>query len=467
MLEQGTGLYLFGAYALFIIGLVWFTRNRKESSEDFLVMNRSLGVFRGSLSMAVSWIWAPAVFICSLQAYTQGLAGIFWFTLPNILTFFVFAPFALRLRKVAPEGYTLTSAFRSKFPKGSAYKAARIVALGYQLGAVIINCVAGATLISLLSGISYSVGVILMATVALIYSLISGLRASVVSDVIQMLMVLIIALFIVPWAINSIGGLEVLEIGLGGVSGEFSNMFNPAVAFSFGIATTIGLISGPVADQMFSQRAFAAKKGSVTKIFVYAGLLFGIVPIVLSLLGFIGAAGEINGLFSISDPQMVGPEVVNFLLPKWALGMFALMAFAGLTSTLDSAFTAIGSIFAIDLSRSEDNETNRISIARKGMIAFAILGIGLGLLQPQLIWVFLIYGALASSIFFPAFFLLFWGKLTDRGAFVGILAGLIAGTPLSIYANTTENTNLIVAASIFGLVIAGIVAFIVSLSNQK
>lgn len=467
MLEQGTGLYLFGAYALFIIGLVWFTRNRKESSEDFLVMNRSLGVFRGSLSMAVSWIWAPAVFICSLQAYTQGLAGIFWFTLPNILTFFVFAPFALRLRKVVPKGYTLTSAFKSKFPKGSAYKAARIVALGYQLGAVIINCVAGATLISLLSGIPYSAGVILMATVALIYSLISGLRASVVSDVIQMLMVLIIALFIVPWAINSIGGLEVLEIGLGGVSGEYSNMFNPTVAFSFGIATTIGLISGPVADQMFSQRAFAAKEGSVTKIFVYAGLLFGIVPIVLSLLGFIGAAGEINGLFSISDPQMVGPEVVNFLLPKWALGLFALMAFAGLTSTLDSAFTAIGSIFAIDLSRSKDNETNRISIARKGMIVFAILGIGLGLLQPQLIWVFLIYGALASSIFFPAFFLLFWKKLTDRGAFVGILAGLIAGTPLSIYANSTDNTNLIVVASIFGLCIAGIVAFTVSLSNQK
>jgi len=468
MLDFSTGIILFLAYAIFIVLLVWSTKKSKESSEDFLVMSRSMGVFRGSLSMAVSWIWAPAVFICSLQAFNQGLPGIFWFTLPNILTFFVFAPFAVKLRNTYPDGYTISEAFRLKFKNSLAHKASLLVTFGYQLGAIVINCVAGATLINLLSGIPYFAGVLMMGGLSLGYSLISGLRASVLSDVAQMLMVLVVALFLVPWAIFEIGGISVLGSGLGGVTNEFRNIFDPGVAYSFGIATTIGLIAGPIADQMFSQRAFAAKKESIIKIFVFAGLIFGIVPIVLSLLGFIGAAGVQLGMFEINDPQMVGPEVVGYLLPSWALSLFAVMAFAGLTSTLDSAFTAVGSLTAIDLysETSDENSEKRVTRARIGMIVFAIIGIGIALFRPQLLWVFLIYGALAASLFLPALFLLFWDRLTGQGAFWGILSGFLVGTPLSLFANVSGNTHLIVLSSILGLMVAGIVSVLVSLLSE-
>ena len=431
MLDVKTSIFLFIGYAIFILLLVWFTKKDKENSEDFLVMKRGLGVFQGSLSMAVSWIWAPAVFICSLQAFNQGLPGIFWFTAPNILTFFVFVPFALRLRKLFPNGYTISQAFKDRFKESYAHKASMIVTFGYQLGAIIINCVAGATLISLMSGIPYYVGVIMMGGVALLYSLISGLRASVMSDVAQMLLVLVVAFILVPLSLNEIGGFEVLKEGLGGVSGDFSSIFNAEVAFGFGIATTIGLIAGPVADQMFSQRAFAAKKGSIKKIFIYAGLIFGIVPIILSMLGFIGAAGVRTGLFTIVDPQMVGPETIGHLLPSWAMGLFALMAFAGLTSTLDSAFTAIGSLTVTDLVRfkTKDNKENnssngKIKVARIGMIVFAIVGMSIALLQPKLLWVFLVYGALAAALFLPAFLMLFWKRVTAKGVAANIISAL-------------------------------------------
>jgi len=318
MLTSTQGLLLFFAYGIGIIALVFYTSRNKSGSKDFLLMNRQLGLFQGSLSMAVSWIWAPAVFICSLQAFTQGVPGVFWFTVPNILTFFVFAIFAVKMRAEIPNGYSILDVFSLKFPetKGAHY-GAMIVAFGYQLGAIIINCVAGATLINLLSGIPFHSGVLLMGGLALSYSLISGLRASVLSDVAQMAMILVIAIVIVPWAISASGGLSTLKVGLGGVSGEFSNLFNPAVAYSFGIATTLGLLSGPVADQMFSQRAFAARRDVLVRIFIYGGLIFGLVPIILSLLGFIGAAGVQDGLFEVPDAQMVGPEVVAYYLPKW------------------------------------------------------------------------------------------------------------------------------------------------------
>ena len=140
MLTTSTGIMLFLGYAVFIIVLVVVTKKKRETADDFLVMERSLGLFRGSLSMAVSWIWAPAVFICSLKSFTQGLPGIFWFTAPNILCFFVFAVFAVRLRDRFPDGYTIAEAFRLRFGERRTHLAALVVAFGYQLGAVIINC---------------------------------------------------------------------------------------------------------------------------------------------------------------------------------------------------------------------------------------------------------------------------------------------------------------------------------------
>jgi len=232
---------------------------------------------------------------------------------------------------------------------------------------------------------------------------------------------------------------------------------------------TIGLISGPVADQMFSQRAFAAKKNSIKKIFMYGGLIFGLVPITLSLLGFIGAAESQAGNITISDPQMVGPEVINHFLPKWALILFSLMAFSGLTSTLDSAFCAIGSLTTNDIKPKINSiaASDPVFVARSGMVVFAVLGVGIALLQPKLLWVFLIYGALASSIFLPIIMALFWKRLSARGAFVGISGGIIIGTPLSIYANVTENVDLIVLSSVFGLVMAGLLAWVFSLFDAR
>jgi len=468
MLEGNTGLIIFVTYAILILAVVIITRKANENSDDFLLMKRNLGVFQGSLSMAVSWIWAPAIFICSQQAYNQGLPGIFWFTFPNILTFFIFVPIALKLRKKFPKGHTISEAFRLRFNDSKAHKASLLVTLGYQLGAIVINCIAGATLISILSGIQYSTGVIMMGGLALSYSLISGLRASVLSDIVQMSMVIIIAFIIVPLAINKIGGFDVVLEGIGGFEGKYKNIFDPQIAFAFGIATSIGLIAGPVADQMFSQRAYAAKEGNVMKIFIYAGLLFGLVPIVLSLLGFIGAAGVLNGTFTINDSQMVGPEVISHLLPKWALCLFAVMAFAGLTSTLDSAFTAVGSLTSIDLlNEPESTSQKKIKVARLGMIAFSIIGISLALLQPKLLWVFLIYGAIAASLFLPTILILFWDKVTSVGVFYGILSGVIIGTPLAIFANVSENTNLIVLSSILGLLVAGIITVLVSFISSK
>lgn len=472
MLTTTQGILLIMSYAIIMTAVVWFNRNKNQSTDDFLVANRKLGTWRGAFSIAVSWIWAPAIFICSMQAYNQGLPGIFWFTFPNILCFFVFAFLAVRLRKILPDGYSLPDFMRLRFEgEKKVHLSSLTVYFGYQLGAVIINAVAGGTLLNLLTGLSFSLSVIIMVLTALAYSLISGLRASVLTDVIQMTMILLIGFIVVPWVIYNAGGFSVVKNGLGGITGEYVNLFDPKVAFGFGIATSIGLISGPIADQMFFQRTFAVKKKSVAKVFIYGGLIFGIVPILLSFLGFLAAAPEVAAKITVSDAQMVGPIVVDYFLPKWALMLFSVMAFAGLSSTLDSAFVASSSLGTIDIARNyfkkEMSTKESLRIARKFMLGIAALGTAIALMKPQLLWVFLIYGAFASATLFPTILAVFWNRLPAKGAFWAIILSLAFGTPLSIYANVSQNTNLIVLSAIASILIGLIVCLIFGFLNQE
>jgi Na+/proline symporter len=458
MISWQNALFLTMGYIALMLLVTFLSKQKNETASDFLVMNRKLGIFGGAFSIAASWIWAPAVFICSQKSFEQGLPGIFWFTFPNILCFFVFTPLALRARKLLPQGYSMPDYLYARFGNDAGvHLSALLVYIGYQLGAIIINALAGGILINTLTDLPISWCIILMIGSALSYSIISGLRASVITDVVQMCMILLVAFVLVPWMLYKVGGLATLNSGLGGKSGLYTNLFDPAIAYSFGIAATIGLISGPIADQMFFQRTFAARKNTIAPIFIIGGLVFGIVPIILSLLGFIAAAPSVQSVLTITDAQMVGPQLVSHFLPTWALAMFVVLAFAGLSSTLDSSLAAISSLISVDIYRRyfnpAANDYSMLKIARIGMIVCAVLGTAIALLQPKLLWLFLIYGALASAMLAPAFFSLFSKRVTRTGMIASILLSIILGLPLSIYANINLNTDLVVLSALLPPVI--------------
>lgn len=466
-------LILLGIFAFVMIAVVWMLDRRRQGEQTrdhFLVANRNVGWMHGALSIAVSWVWAPAIFITSLQAYTKGVAGAFWFIVPNILCFFLFAPLALRLRRLVPNGYTMPEFIIKRYGGHSGVHIAfLLIFFGYQIGALIINALAGGTLLSILTGMNVQLAILAMAITALTYSLISGMEASVLTDVIQMLMIIVIGFFLVPFVLYEAGGLDAILGGIGGVTGEFSNVFHPGVAFAFGIPMTLGLLSGPIGDQMFFQRGFSVRKRHIIRTFVIGGLIFGIVPITLTLLGFV-AANPVFGI-EVADPQMVGPITIAHFLPRWALLLFTLMAFAGLASTIDSAYVALSSLGAVDIYKRyiNSNPTDRevLRASRTTMLIMAVIGTGIALLEPKLLWLFLIYGALASAGFLPTIFSLLWGKVTARGAMLAVGLSILVGMPLSIYANVTENEILIVIAAIASVAIGGIIVILNGLLNRQ
>ena len=471
-ISNDQGWLLLGIYGLVMTGLVWFGTKREKSAEQHLVADRNVGVWSGAFSIAATWIWAPAIFVCSQKSFEQGLAGIFWFTFPNIICFFTFVPFALKARSIMPNSYSLPDLIWKRFQGDQrTHLLFLFIVLGTSITGIISNSLAGGLLLHSLAGTDQVLTTIAFAAIALFYSVWRGLPASVVTDVIQMSLILGIALILVPWTLHEAGGLSAIMGGLSGMKGSL-NIVDPWILYSFGIPATIGLISGPICDQMFYQRAMATRPESIRKTFVYGGLIFGIVPIVLSLFGFIAANPEFTNLVGGGDSQLVSVRVVQHFLPAWTLLGFAVMALCGLSSTLDSAYCAAGSLFSVDIYRRylnpKANDQQMLNASKFGMLFIAIIGTVIANLPGvKLLWIFMIYGTLAAAAACPAVLSIYWKEVTAKAVSYGVFTALIFGLPLSVYANVTESAHLLVLSSIGTTIIGLVVTYVMSISSRE
>ena len=201
LVSTSTAYMILCVYALVMLSTVWVGAkigiNRRES---FFVADRKLSIFRGAASIAVSWIWAPAVFFAGMKAFTQGIPGAFWFIVPNVICFFTFVLVAKRMRDEYNDFVSLPDYFTKKFQgKSGSHLAVLSVTTVIGIVALLFNVFIGAFLLKLLSGINLNAGMAIMMGLALAYSIWKGFPASVVTDVIQLTAILVIALLIVPW----------------------------------------------------------------------------------------------------------------------------------------------------------------------------------------------------------------------------------------------------------------------------
>jgi len=431
---------------------------RGHTKEGFLVAGRKVNWFFGGTSIAASWLWAPALFISVQLAYQKGLAGIFWFTFPNVIAIALFAFFAPRIRKRLPEGYTLPQYIKYRLQSEKVHKIYLFPYFFYQIMAITVQLFAGGALVSLLTGIPLTTVMSILALIALVYTLISGLEASVVTDFVQMIMIFVIGLIILPFVWSVAGGIGMISAGFGGIEG-IGNIFDPGIAFSLGIVTSIGLIAGAISDQQYWQRSFAIRRKQLVKAFIFGAILFGIVPLALSTLGFLAA----NPALGITlpdgvDVSMIGVQTIASLLPAWAVFLFVIMLLAGLSSTLDSGLSAASSLWVTDIVKSKSDD-GAIRSARKSMIGIMIIGLLIAyavVLIPKfgLFHLWWIFNTIAATVVVPTVLSLYWDRLDARGVIWGVVVAFVIGLPLFIYGNLIDNPVWIVGSSLFIILVS-------------
>ncbi len=442
------------AYTAVMFGATVLMTKKEGSVERFCVGNRNIGWGVSALSIAATWIWAPALFTSTENAYTKGFAGLFWFLVPNVLCLILFIPFAKRIREEMPEGITLSGYMYEKYRSGSV----KNVYL-FQLGALSalstgVQLLAGSKILSMLTGIPFAAMTVLMAAIAFSYSQFSGIRASILTDAIQMVFMLAASIGFVVFGIKSGGGLETLLTGLKGVTGDAGRLFSSGleIFLGFGLPTTIGLISGPFGDQCFWQRAFCVKKDRIGRAFLVGALLFGIVPLSMGILGFIGAG---MGYVAV-DTGVINFELISTLFPAWAVVPFLFMIISGLLSTIDSNLCAVSSL-TTDIFQKNTMEKTKLSMILLLAVGIAIANIP-GLTVTLL---FLMYGTLRASTLLPTILTLKGIRLAPEGIVAGVISAMLIGLPVFGYGNIKGIAICKTAGSLLTVILSGAVALAV------
>lgn len=187
-------------FVMFGVGLFVLTSvaqwNKDLTVEEIFAAGRDVGAVHGTMSIMATWTAATAILVAGQVTYQMGLAGLFWFTLPNALGLMLFAPVAVKVRKMQPDGFTIAQLFDAE--SSLMYALATVFSFVRSFLPLVSAVVGGSALLTEFTSLSTLATTGLVVGTILSYSLISGLSASILTDVVQMSILGVLVLVFFP-----------------------------------------------------------------------------------------------------------------------------------------------------------------------------------------------------------------------------------------------------------------------------
>jgi Na+/proline symporter len=240
---------------------------------------------------------------------------------------------------------------------------------------------------------SYTLAVIGLAMVTLVYSMLGGLHASLRTDFFQMLVfiaVLSVLLFIV--------------VGGGHFNAELL-AFKPFDISEPGpILLLVALLqvwSYPMHDPVMMDRGFLADRETTKRSFIHAGWISS-----LSIIAF-GSLGVIAGANALSGEDM--NQALSRLLGELPMFLFSATLVISAMSTLDSTLTSSAKMMVLDMRLMSVNLRN----GRIVMAVFMLLGVLLVFVGNKDLFSAVAVSGTASMYLVPVIFFSLWGNRRD------------------------------------------------------
>ncbi len=359
-------------YVLLQLAVGWWVARRIRNESDYLLAGRSLGPGLATFSFFATWFGAESCLNSSGQVYADGLSGgaaePFGYGLCILLLGLVFAARLWR-RGIT----TVADLFRERFSPGVEKIVIFITVPGSMFWAAAQIRAFGQVLDSV-SGMGVAAGMLIGALVAITYTMSGGLRADVVTDLIQGI-VIIGGLLVLVWVVGShTGG---LLPALAEVPRERLNAFGGSNSWSEQIETWAVPICGSVAAQELVSRALACRSPQIAQRSALLGgglyLAVGLLPVMLGLIGLRLMPG-------LEDTEQFLPLLAREHLPSFLYIVFAGALVSAILSTIDSSLLAGAAMISHnlilphrpDLDERRRLRINRLAVAGCGLVALLL-----------------------------------------------------------------------------------------------
>ncbi|HLW06584.1 MAG TPA: sodium/solute symporter [Marinilabiliaceae bacterium] len=365
---------------LILIGyLVSFSGKQKEAGHLFLA-NRSLGW--GSIGFTM---WGtnvgPSMLIASASiGYTSGLvAGNFgWYAF--IFIFLLATVFAPRYLKSGVN--TLPEYMGKRFGDST-----RTILAWYSIATILISWLsltlfAGGILVSQILNWPLWGSVILLMIIAGFFTVAGGLKTIAITNIFQMVLLILVSLALTLLALNKVGGLGEL---MRQTPAHYWNLFRPSSDLTYPwIAIVLGYPVMGVwfwcTDQSMVQSVLGAKNLSQGQIGAnFTGWLK-----ILDVALFIIPGIACFALFpNLTNPDEAYMTMVTALFPSGMIGLVMAVLIAALISTVDSALNSLSTVFTMDIyvKKYNKNATTKqiIKVGRWVVVAGALLAVFMAL----------------------------------------------------------------------------------------
>jgi Na+/proline symporter len=432
---SGLGIGLMLGLGAFMFLIAFVVRTMVRSTHDFVIAGRRIGFGFGVGSVIAVWTWSMAVMLSSAQAFTWGTSGLIWFIVPNGLAVMVMVPFAIRLRRQMPAGYTIVEFIRERFQNRPATTVMLLAMLFGLLCEIFINLFGVVLVTGVIFGLDPTAVLIITLSIVTVYSYLGGLWTSAITATFNTLLITVPAAIVVLYVLQKVGGAGFVYDQIDHQGGALLRPFDGAAAAGFGISLALGLLASTMADQTFWQKAWALKPQTLSKTFLWAGLWFYPIPLTLGLLGLVGLGlGVTVDDIGAAGAGGIGPYVISHLgLPIVLIALYTLIILNACYSSIDGAFSALSSIVAVDIVKRVKADVSEQTLFRltKGSILVA------GVIGGVVVNSGIDYVNLVTLVFFikavlivPLALAIFWPRMTSLAFVASLVGGLAVGLPL-------------------------------------
>jgi len=419
-------LVLLIVYSLAVVGLGLWSARLVRSSGDFFVAGRSLGAGLIFASMLAANIGSGATVGAAGLAYRDGVSAWWWSGSAGLASFVLAFAVGPRLWRLATDHGFYTTGDFLEFRYGPLVR-------GIVVALVCFGCfwilaaqlIAGAAIISVLTGAPRWVGSLIGGAIMTIYFTAGGLIGSARVNSIQLVVMLVGFFVALPYAIGGVGGLG--AFGAPALPASFADLGYSAGP---GSGWTLLFLTGPafVISPGLIQKSFGAVSARALRTGIalngVALMLFALMPVLL------GMAGRVL-LPAGTPPDLVLPTLLVQQLPVW-VGALALGAvFSTEVDTCDTILFMISTSVSNDLFkrylRPGASDRELLFVARAAAVVGGAIGVLLSIYLSTIVAAMTVfYSLLGVSLFVPVLGGLYAKRAGSPEALAAIVAGVVA-----------------------------------------
>lgn len=385
-------------YLLAMLGIGYYYRDRASNESGFLVADRTIGSFIGGGALAVTFISTSSLLGAASLSYRVGIMWAIYGGLGGVFSYFVSMYFlGPQLRDVEAE--TLPEYFGNRFGQYSKNLSAIIIAVVMTIY-LIAQIQGGAHVAVFVLGIDFTMAVLIVGAIFILYTALGGMYAVTVTSFIQASVLILAVILVSAASLVRFGGIGPY---LAEVQSQapyyFTNTGRIGLEFALGFGLLVflaGLCSPHVIFRYFASKDRDVAEQTAGVAAIYQGLFF-----------FFLVLAPAAAILLV--PNLENPDQAFLALTQTVLGFSPLLTglvFAGILaaamSTADAMLMNASSAVVHDLLTDYvDIDGDRLMLYTRGVtVLIGILVVGLTISPPALI---LTLAILALALFIGGF----------------------------------------------------------------